>query len=277
MLICTISCKTSFVSVEEKTAITPLCVQNQLLDNQLEYSTLSIRFSAKITSGNNSDSFRGNIRILKDSIIWISVRSLNIEGARLFITPDSIKFINRIDNKYFADDISSLVKVFKVDLDYMDLQGLLTNSFFYYLANNENAEISEKFNECVSPGLYCIQSLYNFTPVIENDSDTEINSDNSIIQYIAIQRVKVYPKIYKPAEMYIENRYYGQSLNVKYDNLFEINDSVFFPKNIALELISPLAFIELSLSVDNITIDRESLSFPFSIPDRYEPLIQSDQ
>lgn len=277
LLICTNSCKTFFVPVEEKSIITPLCVQTQLLRNQLEYSSLSMRFSAEINSGGNSESFRGNIRILKDSIIWISVRSLNIEGARLFITPDSIMFINRIDNNYFVGDISSLRQVFNVDLDYKALQGLLTNSFFYYRVNNENENLSEKFNECISPGFYCIQSLQNFVPLIQNDSSGEINSDFSVVEYHAVQRVKVYPEIYKPAEVYIENRYYGQSLNVKYNNLFKINDSDFFPKNIELELISPHAFIELNLSVDNITIDRESLSFPFSIPDRYEPLIQIDR
>ncbi len=263
--------------------MTVSCIQDHLIKNQLEYSSISIRFSAEIRSGSNTDSFRGNIRILKDSIIWISVRSLNIEGARLLITQDSVRFINRIDNNYFTGEVSSLKTLFNIDINYNTLQALLTNSFFYYPDNNGNVEPSKTFDVCNSPDFFCMQSVQNFSPVSpdkninENRSETEISAENSHHQHSTVQRVKVYPEIFKPAEMYIENRYLGQSINVIYNNLFKINDSDYFPKNIEIELISPQIFIALILSVDNIIIDRESLSFPFSIPERYEPLLQNDR
>ena len=47
-----------------------------------------------------------NIRMQKDSVIWISATALlGIEAVRLLITPDSFKMINRlISEEYFTLD-----------------------------------------------------------------------------------------------------------------------------------------------------------------------------
>ncbi len=56
---------------------------SNLKSNELKYSRFSARFSASFTRDKNETSFSGQIRIQKDSLIWISISPvLGIEMAR---------------------------------------------------------------------------------------------------------------------------------------------------------------------------------------------------
>ena len=61
--------------------------------------------NAKIKlNDNNTSKINANIRIIKDSLIWISVKAgLGIEIFRTIITPDSIRYINHINKDYFIE------------------------------------------------------------------------------------------------------------------------------------------------------------------------------
>jgi len=54
------------------------------------------------------------IRMRKDSIIWMNVKKLNVEAARIKITPDSIYAIDRLNKKYFVKDLSYFEKEFNM-------------------------------------------------------------------------------------------------------------------------------------------------------------------
>jgi len=66
----------------------------------------------------------GQIRIARDSMIWISVNKF-IEVGRVVITPDSVKGFARVVNKYFTGSFADLKQRFGLDLDYASLQALL--------------------------------------------------------------------------------------------------------------------------------------------------------
>jgi len=88
-------------------------------------------FSAKIevdyedAEGKKYD-VTAHVRMLKDSVIWISVRAiLGIEGLRAYITRDSVKMLDKQNNLYTARSVAYLQEVTALPLDLSSLQDLL--------------------------------------------------------------------------------------------------------------------------------------------------------
>ena len=67
-----------------------------------------------------------NLRMQKDSVIWISITgALGIEGIRAYITPDSVKILNKMDKEYSARSVAYLQEVVSLPLDLHSLQDIL--------------------------------------------------------------------------------------------------------------------------------------------------------
>jgi hypothetical protein len=96
-----------------------------------------------ITDRKSKTEFRGQVRIQKDSVIWVSLSpALGIEAARLLITPDSVKFINRFDKTYFNDDYTFINSFFTSTIDFDIFQALFTgNDLSWYDDDNFRASI----------------------------------------------------------------------------------------------------------------------------------------
>lgn len=276
LIIITASCKTFFipdsdVEIPEQKRDS---VCHFILDNQIKYSSLSIRFSATIESEENSDSFRGNLRILKDSAIWISVRSLNIEGARLLITPDSVKIINRLENTFYMGKINLLTERVGYDFSYYDLQALLTNSLFFFPNKESLCKRFNEMTECKSDiAEICYttnnQSIITATDTIADGDDYALHK-TEYLENIR-QTIKLLPEIYRISELSFKSDLRLLELSVLYDKFF-ITDNQYFPKEIKITVQNPEFEINLDLSIDNLIIDREELSVPFSVPSRYKKI-----
>ena len=67
-----------------------------------------------------------NIRIKKDSIIWISVTpALGIEMIRAIILDDSIHVIDRLNKTYYVYDFDSLSRKLHFNVDYKMIEAII--------------------------------------------------------------------------------------------------------------------------------------------------------
>ena len=57
-------------------------VFDKMKQNQFKYEWFSAKFSADYIVDGNNTSFSGNIRMQRDSVIWISLSKIGLEGAR---------------------------------------------------------------------------------------------------------------------------------------------------------------------------------------------------
>ncbi|MBA3705015.1 MAG: DUF4292 domain-containing protein, partial [Bacteroidetes bacterium] len=96
-----------------------------LKTNEFRFERLNAKLSVEALIDSSSNSFTVTLRMKKDSIIWMSISKLGIEGARVLITKDSVRFINRVENKYFKGDFTYVSKLLNTELDYEMLQSLL--------------------------------------------------------------------------------------------------------------------------------------------------------
>ena len=138
----TFSCKVqekNNVKLKIKTR-SPNFLVKKLKSNEFQFETISAKAAVSvIDSADKKKSFKTHIRIRKDSVIWMSITSFSIEAARVTITKDSVKFINRLNKEYFIGDFSYINRVFGTDLDYQMMEALL-------IGNSLDFDVNERVN-----------------------------------------------------------------------------------------------------------------------------------
>ena len=91
--------------------------------NHLDYNWFTARLSGKIKINGSDTPVSASLRIRKDSVIWFSVSALlGVEVARIQITPDSMKWMNRINKTYWIGDFKDLEKVYGTPVNYKNLE-----------------------------------------------------------------------------------------------------------------------------------------------------------
>lgn len=102
-----------------------------MLDNEIQYTSLSCKMNIELQSGNTKLGSKGSFKLIKDKAIQLSV-SLPLLGTEMFrmhITPDSVIVLDRLNQRYIAEDISTF-KARNAGLDFNALQCLFTNRLF---------------------------------------------------------------------------------------------------------------------------------------------------
>ena len=59
-------------------------------------------------NGLSFDDLSGQLRMRKDSLVWVSVTAMGIELARMKVSTDSVWVINRMDKTYLAEPLDAI-------------------------------------------------------------------------------------------------------------------------------------------------------------------------
>lgn len=106
-------------------------IKKKISDRQLDFEWLGATAKIKYADDENQFSFVANIRMKKDSIFWLRLKKLNIEGARVRISKDSIEVLDRQNKTYEARPLNQLNEQFGLTLNLLQLQQLVIgNSIF---------------------------------------------------------------------------------------------------------------------------------------------------
>ena len=226
---------------------------NNLKANELNYSYLSAKFTANIHLNKNDNQITGQIRIKRDSIIWISISPLmGIEMARIMITNDSIKYVNRIDGNYFIGSFSHINKLINSTLDFDMLQSFLTGNDF-----------SRYENTSFKGGIDAMQ----YTLQTSNRHKLKKYIRNNEVDQIPIQHIWLDPETFKIVRIMIkEASSNGRKAEATYKHE-KISDQL-VPVNINFEVETSASKSEIDIQYSKITLDQE-LQFPFRIPEKY--------
>ncbi len=111
---------------------------DKLKQHELKYNWFNARFNATYRNKGETISFDGQIRIRKDSLIWLSLSPmLGIEAIRLMISQDSVKMINRLNDTYFIGDYEYVNRFLNTNIDYDVLQAYLTGNDLSFYENGK--------------------------------------------------------------------------------------------------------------------------------------------
>jgi hypothetical protein len=98
----------------------------------INYQTFSARLQIElIQSGNSSLRSRADLKIIRNQKIQISIQPLaGIEIARIEISRDSIKMLDRMNKQYLMDTLANIEANMHLPVNFYNLQALLTNQLF---------------------------------------------------------------------------------------------------------------------------------------------------
>ncbi|NVO30206.1 DUF4292 domain-containing protein [Hymenobacter lapidiphilus] len=83
-----------------------------------------------------------NLRMRKDSAIWLSASLLGIEGGRLYITRDSVQVIDKLRREYYSGDFAYLSQRLNVPVTFDMLQALLLGNYLAPISPNTQPAIT---------------------------------------------------------------------------------------------------------------------------------------
>ena len=68
-----------------------------------EWTTMGIRMESTASAMGRSGSFSPNVRVARDSVIWMSISpALGVEAARVLLTPDSVQVLSKLPGARFV-------------------------------------------------------------------------------------------------------------------------------------------------------------------------------
>lgn len=138
-------------NINIKTAADSLLLVNNtkaiLQKNRIDFNTFSAKIKLEIedSKGKKPD-LLANIRMIKDSAIWISISAsiLNIEVFRVFITKDSVILLNKQEKEVQYRSINYLQEITDIPFDFNTLQNLIVGNPIFY---DEKEIVVRKFEE----------------------------------------------------------------------------------------------------------------------------------
>lgn len=230
----------------------------KMKENQFEFRTLKLKFKVTaVEEKNKSTSFSGNLRIVKDRKIWVSLYAgLGIEAFRVYITTDSVKMLNRIKKTYFVGDYQLINELLNTPFDFDMLQAILTgNDFSYYQNNVFKVGQDDLFYRISTIGR---TKLKNY---VENQSD---------LNKVLIQDIWINPTTYKIVRQQIkEIKKENNKLVIDYLSFKELEAGL-FPDQFQLKVEAENK-IDITVEYNKIVVDEE-LTIPFVIPSSYKPM-----
>lgn len=111
---------------------------NSVDSNYIDFLTFSAKINVDYTGGDGKKyDVNANVRMYKDSVIWIAVNALlGIDAMRLMITKDSVKLLDKLNKTYTARRVNYLQEMTSLPLDLRTLQDIIIGNPVFFADQN---------------------------------------------------------------------------------------------------------------------------------------------
>jgi hypothetical protein len=237
---------------------------SNLKSNEFNFEKLNAKINVESTIDSSVNSFSISLRIKKDSLIWMSISKLGIEGARVLITKDSVKFTTRIPgqtNKYFKGNYTYISKLLNTDLDYEMLQSLLIGKSVEFY--NEDEKIKAGIDKC----------RYTLGTIRKNKLRKVVEKGKELKE--PAQIIYLDPITYKISKILFYEFNPDRSFEAHFTEYKTIDSTHLFPMQMDY-IIKAQKNIIINLKYSKILLNEDQ-SFPFKIPNDYEQIFYNEK
>lgn len=195
-----------------------------------------------LRDANKEREVKANIRIRKDSVIWMTFSVIGLQGGKALINKDSITIVSTVDKEYFVFPYSELSNRFHFDIDFEVVQAAMLGNPI--IARSSNDDVVHE------------SSMY-----LLKQNQAEV----SVVNYVNAASMKI-----EKVEMKEEESM--NSLVINYSNFQPVGDKI-FPYNGTINLfyktVSGLLNTTIIFEYNKAEVGDKELRFPFNIPKRY--------
>ena len=225
-------------------------------DNRFEFDNLDTKFNVRL-EGNNIG-LKGQLKMKNDSAIWVSLSlKLGIEVARVMITEDSVKLINRTNKTYFVESVDKFQERLPSEVTMQFLQDILVGNDILLSKN-------DKFKVTIDDNNYKLESDKNtfwITPKTFKVKSCQLSA-------VSYQQSAMAPEPVEGSTRHFD-KLSDRTIKIKYDNFQEINGNL-LPTKIILNANEDFD-IKLEIDYSEVKVG-ERLEFPFNISKKFNKI-----
>jgi len=207
---------------------------------QSKFKTLQGRLKVELIRGDRSESHTLTLRMGYGNTIWGNA-FLNM--VRVKITPDRVRFYNKLDNTYFDGDYALISQFLGTDLQFENLQNLLLGEAIFDLKSNGLKKIDHP-------------NSYQITP----------KRPNALFDLLYL----INPTSFKLDAQEISQSLKQNTLKIKYQS-YQKATGLVLPENMTITAINASELTTLNLNLKSVNLDQP-IRFPFSIPKGFKAI-----
>ncbi|MBC7921220.1 MAG: DUF4292 domain-containing protein [Ferruginibacter sp.] len=237
------ACKRTPVVTNPSTSL-PEATSDSLLVpiNEVDFQYFSSKSKINYQEENEEQSATVSIRMKKDSLIWLLVNKVGIEGFRALITRDSVYVIDRLRKDSYVKDFKSLSDQFKFTINFNVMQSLVLGNLPFQPAHRRGVKKGNQY-------------------VLKHNE-----GNLSVTYFIRVDNEKL-------EEVRLTDRGTNNALTLTYANFGPL-DRYVFPNanavNLKYDANQQNRNVLISIETNKAELTREELKFPFNVPKRYE-------
>jgi len=242
-----LGCKPYMNSIDKRTLVEDSLLLSNIENQLLYFKTIELKAKLAADFIDRKTAIKISIRISNDSIIWMS---LNLKSGlpigKASFTQDSIKIIDRVNNKFYRGNYKQMKSFFGAKLNYDLLQSVITNQIFR-ISNNKDCILDKRIK---------MSDLYNsiFISDQQNDSSLlnityKINKESSKIEKVNI----------------LNNT---EIIDIDYSEFKMINGKL-FPYKILIGILKDGKQQNLNIDISKVNLNKRQ-RYPFKIIKRFE-------
>jgi hypothetical protein len=212
----------------------------KLRSEELNFNYLKARSKVSWKTDKNQDNYTVDIRVKKDSLIWVNVSVSMITGATGLFSKDRMQFYHKINNEYYNLTYDSLSVLMGFKLDYQILQSLIVGNQPFKKNNSRVLRENDHF--------------------IFKQEEGQIKIDNFVGPNRKLKKLLVSDE---PAK---------NKLMMDFEDFSTINQILFpFSSSITLDVTNKQNQVSktvISIKYSKVELLDTPLSFPFRVPEK---------
>jgi hypothetical protein len=228
-----------------KKVVSPLTVaapKPTLAIEEIDFEYLHGKARMILRDAQKERDVKANIRVRKDSVIWMTFSVIGVQGGKALINKDSITIVSNVDKEYYVFEYDELSKRYNFEINFNVIQAAMLGNLI-----NPRSEQDEIVQET------------SFFLLKQKTSTIEIAN------YVNSASMKI-----EKVEMKEGNT--NNSLVLNYSNFQPLSNKI-FPYNGTISLFYKTLGGILNTTVifeyNKAEVGDKELKFPFNIPKRY--------
>ena len=210
---------------------------------EIDFEYLHGKARMVLKDGNKEQEAKANIRVRKDSVIWMNFTFIGVQGGRALIDQDSITIVSNVKKEYYVFNYKELSKRFNFEINYKVIQAAMLGNLI--MERKEADTVEQK------SATYLLKQSSGHVQVLNY-----ISSANRKLQKVDLKESDTH-----------------NSLTINYGDFQPVGDKL-FPYNGTINLfyktLAGLLNTTIIFEYTKAEVGDKELKFPFNIPKKYE-------
>lgn len=186
---------------------------------------------------------KANIRVRKDSVIWMTFSVIGVQGGKALINTDSITVVSTVEKEYYVFDYAELSRRFNFNVNYQVVQSAFLGNLIEPRRPEDKVRLEGSF--------YVLEQKLGTVTILNY-----VNAASSKIEKVELHESST-----------------DNAITITYGNFQVVEDKIFpFTGSISIHYKTPAGMLNntITFEYNKAEVGDKELRFPFNIPKKYD-------